>query len=77
MATRLQEYYEQTVKPAMREEFGYPELTPERKAKILGRNAARLYGIDLERARETAASDDLAWLRAATAEYRRRGSPGR
>ena len=27
------------------ERFGYPELTTERKAKILGRNAARLYGI--------------------------------
>lgn len=27
------------------ERFGYPELTKERKAKILGRNAARLYGI--------------------------------
>jgi predicted TIM-barrel fold metal-dependent hydrolase len=27
-------------------EFGYPALTPEVKAKILGGNAARLYGVD-------------------------------
>ena len=30
----------------LRERHGYPELTPELKAKILGRNAARLYGLD-------------------------------
>ena len=30
----------------MREEFGYPELTPTVKEKILGLNACRLYGID-------------------------------
>jgi predicted TIM-barrel fold metal-dependent hydrolase len=47
------------------ERFGYPALTPERKAKILGLNAARLYGVepatvpcpftreDLQAARET------------------------
>lgn len=28
------------------ERFGYPELTPRIKAKILGRNAARVYGVD-------------------------------
>jgi predicted TIM-barrel fold metal-dependent hydrolase len=30
----------------LQDRFGYPALTDERKAKILGRNAARLYGID-------------------------------
>lgn len=30
------------------ERYGYPALTDERKAKILGRNAASLYGIDPE-----------------------------
>ena len=30
----------------LRERHGYPELTPELKAKILGGNAARLYGVD-------------------------------
>jgi predicted TIM-barrel fold metal-dependent hydrolase len=31
---------------AFQERFGYPALTAERKAKILGLNAARLYGVD-------------------------------
>src|SRR5262245_23747189 len=57
---------------AMRERFGYPELTPEVKAKILGRNAARVYGIDLARARDTAVGDDLAWVRAAAREWAER-----
>lgn len=30
----------------LQDRYGYPELTKERKAKILGRNGARLYGID-------------------------------
>ena len=34
------------ITPEFQERFGYPELTDERKAKILGRNAARLFGID-------------------------------
>ena len=32
----------------MQEEFGYPALTAEAKAKILGDNAARLYSLDLD-----------------------------
>ncbi len=30
----------------MQEQFGYPPLTPRAKRRILGLNAARLYGID-------------------------------
>ena len=60
----------------LRDRHGYPELTGRLKAKILGLNAARLYGIDVERARHTAANDDLAWLGAALEEYRARGNPG-
>jgi predicted TIM-barrel fold metal-dependent hydrolase len=59
----------------MRERHGYPELTPRVKAKILGENAARAYGLDLARVRARAASDDLAWVRAAAAEWRARGVP--
>ncbi len=59
----------------LRERYGYPELTRELKAKILGRNAARLYGIDLEAAGRRAQSDDLAWIRAAVEEWRARGTP--
>ena len=34
------------ITPEYQERFGYPELTDERKAKILGLNAARLFQID-------------------------------
>ena len=54
-----------------RQEFGYPELTPDLKARILGRNAARVYGIDLEEAGRRAAADDLAWVKAALSESAR------
>ena len=49
---------------------GYPELTPALKRKILGENAARVYGIDLARLRRQTAEDDLAWVRAALADQR-------
>jgi predicted TIM-barrel fold metal-dependent hydrolase len=57
----------------LRDRYGYPELTADVKAKILGRNAARIYGIDLSAAR--GARDDLAWLREAAAEVAARGVP--
>ncbi len=34
------------ITPEFQDRFGYPELTDERKRKILGENAARLYGLD-------------------------------
>jgi uncharacterized protein len=57
----------------LRDRYGYPELTPARKAKILGGNAARAYGIDLAAART--ASGELAWLRAVMDEVAARGVP--
>jgi len=59
----------------MQEEFGYPAITDEVKDKILSRNAARLYGIDLEVARRNAENDDLVWMRGALEYYRDKGSP--
>jgi len=61
---------------AMREEFGYPELTPEIKDKILSRNGARLYGIDLDDARRLREQDDLSWTGDALAEAKRLGVAG-
>lgn len=52
------------------ERFGYPALTPAVKAKILGQNAARLYGIDLAAvagAACTFSADDLERARQETA----------
>jgi hypothetical protein len=51
------------------EQYGYPKLTPEIKQKILAGNAARLYNIDLDALKQRVASDDLAWARAAIADY--------
>ncbi len=59
------------IPPSMCEQYGYPELTPAIKEKILGVNAARVYGIDLAAAAETARHDDLAWTKAALAEFKR------
>jgi predicted TIM-barrel fold metal-dependent hydrolase len=60
----------------LRERHGYPKLTPAIKSKILGENAARIYGIDLAGADRNARNDDLAWMRRALDEYDRSGSPG-
>jgi hypothetical protein len=52
------------------ERFGYPALTPAVRAKILGQNAARLYGVDLAKvggAACTFSSDDLERARQETA----------
>ena len=58
-----------------RERYGYPQLTAAAKEKILGLNAARLYGIDPEQARAAARNDDLAWVKAALQEYSAKGTP--
>jgi predicted TIM-barrel fold metal-dependent hydrolase len=50
---------------AMQEEFGYPEITPEIRAKIFGLNAARIYGVDVAATRRAITADDVAMLRTA------------
>ena len=55
----------------MCEEFGYAPLTAEVKAKVLGANAARVYGVDLEAAARRARSDDLGWARDLAQAYER------
>jgi hypothetical protein len=57
----------------MCERYGYEKLTAEVKAKILGRNAARVYGIDLGKVRAEMAADDLAWGKLLLEEFRRNG----
>ena len=42
-----------------RERYGYPEITPELRAKVFGLNATRPYRIDLEEVLLRARSDDL------------------
>ena len=50
----------------VREEFGV-ELTPTIKRKIMGENAARLYGIDIDAHRAKLGNDDIAARLAASA----------
>ena len=57
--------------------YGYPPLTDTAKDKILGLNAARIYGIDPKQAKERARTDDLAWVKAAMEEARTKGTPSR
>ena len=44
--------------------YGYPQLTPEIKKKILGENLARLHGIDVEAKKAEIANDEFAKRRA-------------
>jgi hypothetical protein len=71
------------ISPDFQERFGYPALTPEVKAKVLGLNAAALFGVDvaatrcaldadgLVAARESV--DDLVAAGAITAPWQARG----
>ena len=60
-----------------RELYGYPQLTPTAKEKILGLNAARLYGIDAKQMYDATRRDDLAWVKAALEEYKAKGTPSK
>ena len=40
--------------------YGYPQLTPEIKQKILGGNLARLHGMDIEAAKQKISNDEFA-----------------
>lgn len=48
----------------MCEQFGYAKLTETVRNKILGGNAARVYGIDLTLAEDRLKNDNLAWAHA-------------
>jgi len=54
-----------TIAPALQQQHGYPELTAELKAKILGLNGARAYGIDPAKVRYVIKDDEIDKLRMA------------
>ncbi|WP_232056191.1 amidohydrolase family protein [Tuwongella immobilis] len=56
----------------LKEKYGYPDLTPEVKAKIFGLNAARLFQVDVNAARKAIVSDQLT---KAKEEYQRNPEP--
>lgn len=47
----VEAFWDFQIPPELVERYGYPSLTPEVKRKILGENAARAMGIDMERLR--------------------------
>jgi predicted TIM-barrel fold metal-dependent hydrolase len=51
------------ISPEFQERYGYPALTPEVKAKILGLNGARVYGVAPERRTYTFTRRDLEEIR--------------
>jgi hypothetical protein len=57
-----------SIAPALQQQYGYPELTPELKRRILGLNGARVYGIDPATARYRIKDDDITRLRMAYRE---------
>jgi predicted TIM-barrel fold metal-dependent hydrolase len=59
-----------TIPERMQEEFGYPALTPEMKARILGANARRVYGVSDETV-EAARAESPTWVTNAAPELRR------
>jgi predicted TIM-barrel fold metal-dependent hydrolase len=61
-----------TIPPRMQDEFGYPELTPDIKARILAHNAAGVYDIDLDQARASLDPDSQARIADAKSEVARR-----
>ncbi|MBA3741463.1 amidohydrolase family protein [Sporichthya sp.] len=58
------------------EQFGYPKLTAEAKDKILSRNAARLYKVDVPTMQERVKNDDLSWARDLLREVEKHGFAG-
>jgi predicted TIM-barrel fold metal-dependent hydrolase len=56
----------------LQERHGYPALTKQAKAKIFGRNALRVYGVDAAEAEKAMAWDPVAQARA---EYRHEPQP--
>lgn len=60
------------MKDELIEKYGYPELTGEIKNQILGLNAARLFGIDLEAELKKIKTDKLTLIRD---EFRQQPAP--
>jgi hypothetical protein len=56
------------ISTAFQARYGYPALTPELKQKVLGLNAARLFGVDPAAHRCALATDPLITAKAAAAE---------
>jgi len=56
------------IAPALREKHGYPEITPDLRAKIFGRNAAKVYGLSAAEVKKYTSRDSVAGERRAYLE---------
>ena len=63
------------ITPELQERFGYPALTPEIKAKILGGTSAALYGVDLPAVPCESSREDIAEARLASVDRNRTYGP--
>jgi uncharacterized protein len=55
---QIEAFWRLQIPEAFRERYGYPEITPEMKRKVLGLNSARLYGMTPDVTRYTKVPDD-------------------
>jgi uncharacterized protein len=44
-------FWNMQIEPELQSRFGYPQITEEDKRKVLGENQARLFGVDIHRAK--------------------------
>ncbi|MEO7560681.1 MAG: amidohydrolase family protein, partial [Nitrosospira sp.] len=57
------------IAPELRAKYGYPEITPQLRAKIFGLNAARIYSISPEEVKRYTQRDRIARERLAYLEH--------
>jgi predicted TIM-barrel fold metal-dependent hydrolase len=57
------------IAPALREKHGYPEITPQLRAKIFGLSAAKVYGLSAAEVKKYTARDSISGERLAYAEH--------
>ena len=65
---QIQAFRSFQISPEYREKYGYPEITPEIRAKVFGLNATKPYKIDLKEVKKRASHDGLTRKRANYAE---------
>jgi len=60
---QIESFWAFQIGPDLQEKHGYPALTDDIKRKILGRNAARVYGVDMNATLCAINRDELAMAR--------------
>ena len=65
---QIQAFRSFQIAPALREKHGYAEITPEIRAKIFGRNAAKVYGLSAAEVKKYTSNDSVARERSAYLE---------